>query len=238
VYNGTTWSARYSAQTLSDLGQNSGATGNIPASSGAPVFDGDGATESGLRGNASRYWSHFLGTADGNNNQPGSVAAVLKSTNTNTLNAGAPYANPQAIGNTDQGVVGLAYGNSGGVTPGFMGHFYTANDGYVTNFVAASADTYHSVVSRIGTTGGNSIDLSVDGSLSGGGYASTSTVGAGIHAVYSNVPMTMGVYYPGNTPAYQIFAGTVRAFCILNDKASDTFVTKHYKWSKQRYGVV
>jgi hypothetical protein len=236
VYNGTTWAARYTTQASTDLGQGLNAVGNVVASAGAPVFDGNQATESGLRG--AQNWSSFFGTADGNSNQPASIAAVLKSTNIETLSAGAPYGNPQAIGNTDQGVIGLAYGRQGGVTPGFMGHGYSSLDGYVTSFVAASADTYHAVINRFGPTGGNTIDVSVDGSLSGAGYTSTSTAGAGIHAVYSNVPITMGVFYPGTTPAYQIFAGTVRSFCVLNAKASDTFVTKYYKWAKQRYGVV
>ena len=236
AYDGTTWVARYSANPGSNLGQNVGALGNVPASSGAPVFDGDQTTESGLR-TASLLWSNILGTANGLSNQPGTIAAVLKSTNTQTLNAGVPYNNPQAVGNTDQGVIGLAFGRQGGVTPGFMGHVYSSADGYKTAFVAAAADTYHAVVSRSGTgVSSDSLDISLNGSLAGG-LTSTPMLSGGVYNIYSVQTMTMGVYYSGTNPSFQTFAGTVRALVLLNAMASDTFITKHYKWAKQRHGV-
>lgn len=212
-------------------------TTNTAVLSGAPVFDGDGANEAGLRSGAGVSWNDFIGA--GGTEKPGSMAAVFKSSNTQTLSPSAPYSNPTVVGATDSssGVLGIGFGMDAATSliPSVAAHTYTTAAVYVPLEVPAAANTFHAVVSRWGI-GANTFDLSVDGALSGAGYASVA-ITSGVDAAYTPTPIWAGMNYAATTTANQTFAGQTHALAFLYDKASDTFITKFHNWARQRFGI-
>lgn len=230
-----TWVARYSAVANSNL--TNGSATYHSATDGAPTFDGDSATEAGLLQAAGPTWANYWG-ANVAGEFAGSVAAVYSSTSTNALDlVTSPYGNPQAVGNenSSSGTFGLGFGNDAG-TPSVYAHTYIAGGAaYKAIAVPATAGNLHAVVTRWGT-GAGSFDLSLNGDLVGAGFATVATA-AGSDITYSAYPISCGLSYPDSVATSQSFAGVLRAFAVLNAKASDTFVTKFYSWSRQRHNV-
>lgn len=212
-------------------------TTNTAVLGGAPLFDGDGANEAGLRSGLGVSWNDFIGA--GGTEKAGSIATVFKSSNVQVLSPVSPYSNPTAVGATDSssGVLGVGFGMDAatGLIPSVAAHTYTTAAAYVPLEVPAAANTFHAVVSRWGT-GANTFDLSVDGALSGAGYASTA-ITSGVDATYTPTPIWAGMNYDATTAANQTFAGQIHAFALLYDKASDTFITKFHNWARQRFGI-
>ena len=207
-YASDTWTAR--------LGSNMSASsaGHPPASSGEPSFDGSGYLTSASNIGA------YCGSS-------GSIAAVVLSTNTETLLTGsnAP-SNPLFAANHNTYTHGVGFGKQGGSTSGFAAHGYDTSPAYSGElFVAASANDPHAVIFRWDMS---VIELNVDG----GTFASQSFAGA--ETTYFAVPIGCGEQYGGTA---QAFRGKLRALVVMDAKASSTFNTKFYKWSKQRHGV-
>lgn len=232
------WTPRYSLVGGANL--TNGTATHHAASSGAPVFDGNAAGEGGLLQAGGPTWASYLGADTGSGECAGAIAAVFSSTNNNALDlVTAPYDNPQVVGNENlsSGTTGVGFGvASPGGTPTecVYAHSYHGA-GYLAQAVPATPGALHAVVSRWGT-GVDSFDLSVDGATAGAGYASTPTT-VGASTAFTAYPISLGLSYPDSATTSQIFAGTAKAVCVLNAKASDSFVTKFYQWSRQRFGV-
>lgn len=235
-YSAGAWNPRYAISGITgvNLGMITGA--NLTAVGGMAVFPGSGAAgSSGGLQTASALLSDFLGpiiTSGAFQSREGSIASCFKSTNTATLNDAGPYANPAAIMNAAQGTVGIAFGNDTGSIPTVSAHMYDGAN-YNVRKVAAAANTMHAVLSRWGE--GTNFDLSVDGALSGAGFHSAASLSGHATAnAYATYRLTLGVAFPGNTLASQIFAGTVAAYAVLKAKASDAFVTDWNEWTRAR----
>jgi hypothetical protein len=246
-YNAITgiWTPRHSPVVAASTAQlaNLGATKHA-AVGGGPSFDGNGAVEAGMRQTAwtststPPRWRDFLGVISGSA-LAGTVAAVFKSSNTNALFTGdgsTAYLNPTVVGSMDasSGTLGIGFGNNGS-TPSACAHIYDATlANYKGIAAAASAGSLHAVVSRWGTAA-STFDLSVDGALSGAGFATTSTDGN--FSSFLDYPMSLGLQYPDSSVANQTFNGELRAVAVFSAKVPDATIAKLYGWSRQRFGV-
>lgn len=237
---GDSWPAREVVAGNADPALHNITASHHPASGGAPSFDGDAANEGGLKGTASagRQWQDFLSALRAGTYRDGSVFAVYKSTTTAAVNIAAPFNNAAAVGNleTASGVIGLGAGQydfGSGAEHAICGHTHDAVVGYKGLAVPAASNVLHAAGLR---WDGTSVDLTVDGALTGTQYA-TSAMTAGLDNVYTPYPFSCGDQYSAAGAANQIFSGVLYGFVILNTKASDTFVTKFYAWARQRFGV-
>lgn len=223
-----TWSPRYSAVAGATLAMNAGSSENHAASGGAPVFDGNGAVEGGLK-TSTATWAALLGAVG--LYFKGSLAVVSESSNTDALYVPAnAYLNPASVTNAIDGTPGQSFGLLSGVSTA-MAHIYNGT-AFAGAYAPAAANVMHATVSRWGAGGATTIDISLDGDLSGAGYNSQPSA-EGAHSTYASSPVYVGTTYPGGV-ANQTFIGTVPAFAVLNDKASDAFITKFNKWRQAR----
>lgn len=211
------------------------------ASSGAPAFDGDGLNEYGLTTASTDTWDEFIGAVGPGGYQPGTVAIVYTPTGggVEAYNAGAPYTHDSAIGCLDggSGIIGLGAVVDDGGTTKTAAHIYDGG-GYrstVLNYNPLNLDT--ALLSRWGDTATGTWTVSINGSLTPGNQY----VDVGLFSAspsYTPFPIDMGYQYSTRTLANQVFIGTIKAAVIADSRVSDTFVTKYYKWAKQRFGVL
>lgn len=229
-YAAGSWTPRYGTNpTLA------APAGNPAASGGAPVHDGDGATEQGLKTTGTMDTYVSADGAGGGTGCKGSIAFVASSTTTAHAD---DYTMPVVAGTAEPGptfALGAGLVDFGG---GYE-HAVTAIHYDVTyNLCSVAWDGALAAIVYRAANDGSNFDVSVNGALAGAGYNSAAPAGGfGFAAAFTPYPIDQGVEYPANDPAYQLFAGTVKAKAIMNDVASNTFVTKWHLWSKQRFGV-
>lgn len=193
------------------VGTNATGSPASPTFGGAPVFDGTGYLDSA---NLASYINASGGT----------VAAVASSTNNTSLSITSPYDNPNLLTNATQGTLGLSRGALASVN-GWMFHVYDSTAYRTAHVSLADTTGMHSVIGRFDAS---SLDLIVD----------NGTPVAASPAPTAGWGTTSGASRIGaNWDAAKSFRGTCNAFCLLNAKASSTFVTKFHKWSRVRHGV-
>lgn len=244
AYNASTghWAPRYSVVGSADLVDGTGASGHCASDgSGGVQLDGNGAVEAGLI-HTGRTFNDYVGSNVGGAHA-GTACAVFSSQTTysssiSTQNS-TPYLAPAVIGNltAPAGTMGLGC--------------YVATDDSLHRLTAHQDDSgsasyrqiqvtmpttgMHACLFRWGTSGAE--DLSLDGALSGAGFATFSLTG-GMDNTYTGNPMTVGTQYSASSAATQKFVGDIRVICMANAKVSDTFVTKFHKWAQCRHGAV
>lgn len=236
-----TWTPRYSMD-LGAVGHEilemmPFSTSNQAVSDGAPSFDGNGADQGGLQNGSNAWTRKYLDLSNsGPSYHDGTMFAVLKFTNSQTLVTDTSYYNdPHAIlaGLSSLGITtGLRSSDS---QPVMRAYLYDGSlGGYRAAEVLASQGVLHAVVTRFGLA--TTIDLSVDGALSGSGYGSHALLN-GLDSSYLAYQTQVGLSYPINTITSQKFAGTIPAWGYLDAPAGNTFITKFNKWKLARFGV-
>jgi len=208
------------------------------ASNGAPVFEGlgsagktSGLVHGGWHTEAPPRWRDYLGFAAASGQNFGSIAIVASSTNQEPILPASPYNIPgMAVGLMFQGTIGIGFGTQDGVGKAFL---HTYHYGYKLVAAAAPLGATRAVVGRWGY-GTTTLDISVDGALSGDGYASLPTIGGHQDDPYGKYRIELGLRYPAQSWGSQTFAGTIYAFAVLKAQASNTFITKWNKWKRAR----
>lgn len=233
-----TWAARYSSVAGANASSIVGGANHPSDGSGGIYFDGDQATEAGLKDNVG--WSYYLGSVVNGTVQAGSAFTVHSSQTTyanTTANIDAqPYALPSVVGNQTQGTIGISNAVLDGVHV-LAGHVY-GSEGYKAVYVPMATTGLHAAVCRWSASvgGGGFVQLSLDGATSGSGYASRAVAGDGSTTINYLGIITLGDAYAASGPGTQYFKGSLKAWGIMNAPASDTFVQKFNRWKQARYG--
>lgn len=229
-----TWTPRYhvmSGTYDASMEPPSFSAGNHPSVGGAPSFDGNGAVQAGLKCPDNAWTINYTGANTGGY-VAGTVFAIFDFTNSQAMEptdaTGTVYDDPSVL-STGLSTFGLCAGlRTGDNVPIIRGYIYDGASGnYRGPTVATTQGATHSAVVRWGL--GGTCDLSIDGATSGGSYNSRAILN-GLDAAYLAHVFRAGLTYPVNSISDQLFAGTLRAWGVLNAKASDTFVTKLNKW--------
>lgn len=226
-----TWAPRFTRTVAptDTLEMTSFSSGNHAASSGAPVFDGDGAVQGGLKHPDIAWSAHYFGPNTGGYVK-GGLFGVVSYTNSQSLQAleANAYSDP-AVMSTGSGTVGITAGLLSGV-PSIRAYVWDGSgSGYRAATVPASQTDKHMVLARWSLAG--TLDLSLDGALSGAGYASRALVN-GLGADYLAYVFRLGLTHPANDVTLQQFAGTVPAWGCFNEPPADYIVTKLDKWRR------
>lgn len=249
AYNSGTgiWTPRKTVDvgmTLTNFTAASGYTTNQPSDgAGGVSFDGTGVGGyAGLISSAGvalvDYFTASAGVCKG------SMMAVCSSTTTLAMSAATyqalPYQSAAIIGAPAVGSPYLAtFTSTTDSQRKYAGHVYTTLDNYGGSNTITTGSALSAVVSRWGV-GSDTINLSVNGDVSGSNYSSANILAGQDDTATTGLPtarMSVGMIYSGTNSALQRFAGTISSLAISNDKVSDSFVTKFYKWSKARFGV-
>lgn len=242
-----TWTVRYDATGLGANLVNKFAD-PPDAYEGCPALWGlgVGATKSGLY-NGTRVWADFLGPNTGYaTSRAGTLFSGAASGNDDnrgpagrdTLTPAAPYNNPILLGDIESsaGVLGLGHGVDASLNPLLQGHVYESGVGYHALTVPRPSRTHHLGLLRWQDGLASPVDLSVDGALSGTGFATLNKDG-GIPDIYTVSPCFVDVAFAYNAGSdnYQLWEGVPRFLGVMNAYASDTFVTKLAAWAKSRH---
>lgn len=190
-------------------------TAKVPASSGAPNFDGTGCLDSAIT-----FTDRVPVTGGG-------IAVVTTATNTDALSTSQPYNNPTIVCPgvvSGQGTLGLTAGQLSSVQ-GYMAHVWDGS--YHTAFVAAAVGGPRTVVMQFSPT---TLSITVDGTTVNSAAPPTGNWGLA----------TGRVRYGGrytNTPT-MAFRGVTSAVCLFSGAPAAGFSTKFRKWAQQRHGAV
>lgn len=243
-YNPTTgiWLPRYviPAGAGVQMQMETFSTGNHAANNGAPVFDGDGATQGGLIHHPGGMWtSTFLPAEVSGFFRSGSAWAVFDFTNNHSIgdsdsSGDNVWDDPSVVYHAQTFAITTGRRSSDSAP---IIRAWIRDGAYKGPTVPATQGVTHSVLMRWsadGVTG--SLDLSIDGALAGASYAQRAIV-SGADAEYYAHPLRLGQTYPFASAATQTFAGKIRAVGMLKAKASDAFVTKLHKWARAHLGI-
>lgn len=226
------WPTRYSVTGTPRFGNIIAGQNHPSDGAGGISFDGNGVGEAGLKDTVG--WGAFLGAGT---YAAGSAFAVHSSTttyaNTAAVYATDPYAFPSVVGNATQGTIGLDVAVIDGAHA--VGAHIYGSAGYKSVSVAVPAGAALRASLIRWPAGAGTLDVSVDGGLSGSGLYNSTPVPTGHTASFNNV-ITLGDCYGAESPTRQLVAGKLRACGVLNAPASDAFITKFNKWKLARFG--